>query len=1004
MSEVVKSDWMVDPDNPGFMIRRDNFSKDYWERMSQGELVSSTSRIFENEEMRGKTEPSFPAYKPGKLNAQSFLNIFSNSSGERAESKPETRIGGRLNVSHTWEQMQMQASEEEAAAPPPIAVGKLNIQNLFHNQEDRTLVEPQDKPKARIGKLDPSQIFDPQRRRDSSDVAMPISQPLIEVGKLDAEAFLSRRLVETSDAASTESEKAGAPTFPAAKIGKLQLANLFEADAQSDMCKTAPQERRVGKLKIQESQFTENQELESRSTGVKVGKLNHDGLFKTVVDTPPIRSSKKVGKLDTTNLFKEPTEASDEASKQAVLAAPAGTQVGKLSTEALQFGSEPEIKFYKPTVRPNKMKISQLFPIVNGDSQSAAPNCQREEVVVGKISIPSFATQQGSDESSDATSDVSARIGKLDTSKLFTQEEKETDVKETRREVRKLDINKVLQAISETSNTQESGESSSPIQVGKLNTSIFKTVEGVAETGGSDDSLTPAKSTAGRRVNNRAHRISCLIDHLASDKQQELDESNLDAAEEEETVKLGRQRMSEIQSMFSGSSAANLSSTCKPCRVGGPDSDEFAELQDEGLVAANLQRFRTGAVLGSASSSSKKATTMETNYIDRKHIETVTAKFDSGGRSTEEPERIEKSTVHVGKLKNVDALFQTNEDSSRTTNSESQSRPSVGKLSASAFKLLQAADTPDNSGDVPTTPPDSDGRSLSPAAQHPCREPVRVGKLNTDQLFQANPSEAPPKQLPKVGKLSMEMFDTKESVPEPTTPVANVGKLSEARLRLNANSDTPDPDKEASVDTHIVPSGKVSSSASAFITSNNSESRSSNLVRNNTTNRKTRSCDSDQAAELQRKYEEQTMGKLQKRSPPSDKRTTEMTDMKNSFPAKQRTSCELKPVPSQQETPANTIAEAKAKFFSSMMCNSSSTQSHTSAHRLGTSILPAVETHGMNKGKALFNKCAAADRQQQDAHKLGESHVQPVPPIQGVDFEQIEDEFERLHREMIESD
>ena len=55
------------------------------------------------------------------------------------------------------------------------------------------------------------------------------------------------------------------------------------------------------------------------------------------------------------------------------------------------------------------------------------------------------------------------------------------------------------------------------------------------------------------------------------------------------------------------------------------------------------------------------------------------------------------------------------------------------------------------------------------------------------------------------------MFDTKESVPEPTTPVANVGKLSEARLRLNANSDTPDPDKEASVDTHIVPSGKVSS-------------------------------------------------------------------------------------------------------------------------------------------------------------------------------------------------
>ena len=47
----------------------------------------------------------------------------------------------------------------------------------------------------------------------------------------------------------------------------------------------------------------------------------------------------------------------------------------------------------------------------------------------------------------------------------------------------------------------------------------------------------------------------------------------------------------------------------------------------------------------------------------------------------------------------------------------------------------------------------------------------------------------------------------------------------------------------------------------------------------------------------------------------------------------------------------------------------------------------------MSRGKALFKKCA-----EREVEKEGK--VEELIP--GVDFQEIEDEFERLHREMME--
>ena len=113
------------------------------------------------------------------------------------------------------------------------------------------------------------------------------------------------------------------------------------------------------------------------------------------------------------------------------------------------------------------------------------------------------------------------------------------------------------------------------------------------------------------------------------------------------------------------------------------------------------------------------------------------------------------------------------------------------------------------------------------------------------------------------------------------------------------------------------------------------------------------------------------------------------------------------------------ISDARNSFFQSMMTNTSSS---SSSSRLGTSILPTgldssskpeVHKTSSRKGKDLFKRCA--EKQEKSFESLetittttttftsqestvSSSSSQMLP---GVDFEEIEDEFEKLHREMM---
>ena len=109
---------------------------------------------------------------------------------------------------------------------------------------------------------------------------------------------------------------------------------------------------------------------------------------------------------------------------------------------------------------------------------------------------------------------------------------------------------------------------------------------------------------------------------------------------------------------------------------------EFQELTDEGLVSSARERFTTGNILGSQAG--RRRSSVETNYIDKNHIDSLTSKFEESasgrlvwwcwfimiidvpqhniiaGKATK-AEVISASCV-PRKLKNLDDIFHHNKD------------------------------------------------------------------------------------------------------------------------------------------------------------------------------------------------------------------------------------------------------------------------------------------------------------------------------------------------------
>ena len=179
---------------------------------------------------------------------------------------------------------------------------------------------------------------------------------------------------------------------------------------------------------------------------------------------------------------------------------------------------------------------------------------------------------------------------------------------------------------------------------------------------------------------------------------------------------------------------------------------EMQDLTDEGLVSSNRERFTTGNILGNLES--RRKSSAETNYIDKKHIDNLTSRFEESTKSSK-AEVLSASNV-PRKLKNVSEVFHHSKDD--YTDCVKQ-EVKVNKLDTSNIFSRQESQ-----------------EIVSPTTGN-----ARVGKLKVDasNIFEKNSSDDEVKRSPdiKIGKIKTENLFTQEKKEEETTSVIRVGKL-----------------------------------------------------------------------------------------------------------------------------------------------------------------------------------------------------------------------------------
>ena len=205
--------------------------------------------------------------------------------------------------------------------------------------------------------------------------------------------------------------------------------------------------------------------------------------------------------------------------------------VGKLNTTDI-FSNSPteeksDVKFYKPTVQPKKIKVQNLFQ-ESGENQ----NSQRQEIKVGKVDATAFL--QNASENTE-TLKQSLRVGKLDTTKLFVPVEVEEEVEEEPKSVivGKINLGQVFQQSGEKEEEQKK-----EIRVGKLKQNIYNLNDSGIEI---DESPEEVPKLRGARRVNKGNRISCLkseVQTTSSKKGKALFQRCAEQQEEEEVKSL----------------------------------------------------------------------------------------------------------------------------------------------------------------------------------------------------------------------------------------------------------------------------------------------------------------------------------------------------------------------------------------------------------------------------------------------------------------------------------
>ena len=183
-----------------------------------------------------------------------------------------------------------------------------------------------------------------------------------------------------------------------------------------------------------------------------------------------------------------------------------------------------------------------------------------------------------------------------------------------------------------------------------------------------------------KQSNLKANAEPDIAENLHTDKKEEDEEEGEGDDGEKEEVAIGKERMSRIQSMFSGEKK-NME---EDGVLTSPSCTDFNELLDEGwilcfakkqpflknhyppqnpllsvpgLVSANLHRFTSGNLRRTSQDcGSPRRTSVDTVGIDKKHIEAVASKFEGSANSKEPLEPLAKGKSM--RLRGAEDVFQ----------------------------------------------------------------------------------------------------------------------------------------------------------------------------------------------------------------------------------------------------------------------------------------------------------------------------------------------------------
>merc|ERR1712227_1015820 len=154
MTEIVRSSYVVDPSDEMNLIKRDNegteIDREYWQRVNQGENVLNAAKMFEQNNLMDEKVRREPV-RVGKLKRDSFLEVIRNPGVDTGAFTDQIQTG-KLDVSDLYPN-----DHKEDFVKGEMKIGKIRTKELFNNKENEQI--PMEKPKMKIGKLDPNNLF-----------------------------------------------------------------------------------------------------------------------------------------------------------------------------------------------------------------------------------------------------------------------------------------------------------------------------------------------------------------------------------------------------------------------------------------------------------------------------------------------------------------------------------------------------------------------------------------------------------------------------------------------------------------------------------------------------------------------------------------------------------------------------------------------------------------------------------------------------------------------------